>query len=52
MPLVFWKAFDFFFGGVMSKPNAVLTMGRNVDQFIAPDQMERLKSLVTITIPD
>ena len=27
-------------------------MGRNVDQFIAPDQMERLKSLVNITIPD
>ena len=36
----------------MPKPNAVLTMRRNVDQFIAPDQMARLKSLVNLTIPD
>lgn len=34
----------------MSKPNAVLTMGRSVDQFISPDQMERLKSLANLTI--
>ena len=36
----------------MSKPNALLTMTRSVEQFIEPDQMERLKSLVNLLIPD
>ena len=36
----------------MDKPNAVLTMARAVDQFITPDQMARLKSLVNLTYPD
>ena len=35
----------------MGKSNVVLTITRAVDQFITPDQMVQLKSLVNLTRP-
>jgi phosphoglycerate dehydrogenase-like enzyme len=47
-----WFFGTHFIGVILSKPNAALTMARAVDQFITPEQMARLKSLVNLTIPE